>query len=62
MLRAVRARRDMAILLVEHDLELVKALAEQVTVLDFGLVIAAGSMDDVMANAAVRRAYLGEAV
>jgi branched-chain amino acid transport system ATP-binding protein len=62
MLRGVRARREMAILLVEHDLELVKALAEQVTVLDFGLVIAAGPMDDVMANAAVRRAYLGEAV
>jgi branched-chain amino acid transport system ATP-binding protein len=62
MLRAVRARRGMAMLLVEHDLDLVKALAEQVTVLDFGLVIAAGTMDEVMANASVRKAYLGEAV
>jgi branched-chain amino acid transport system ATP-binding protein len=62
MLRAVHARRGMAVLLVEHDLELVKALAQQVTVLDFGLVIAAGTMDEVMANASVRKAYLGEAV
>jgi branched-chain amino acid transport system ATP-binding protein len=60
VLRRVRANREVAILLVEHDLELVGALAERVVVLDFGAVIAQGAMGDVMADAAVRTAYLGE--
>jgi branched-chain amino acid transport system ATP-binding protein len=60
VLRRVRAARDVSILLVEHDLELVGALAQQVVVLDFGAVIATGSMAEVMAEAVVRTAYLGD--
>jgi branched-chain amino acid transport system ATP-binding protein len=60
VLRRVRAARDVALLLVEHDLELVGALAQRVVVLDFGSVIAQGSMGEVTADAAVRTAYLGE--
>jgi len=60
LLRRAHDARSVAILLVEHDLELVEAVAERVVVLDFGAVIATGSMRTVMADAAVKAAYLGE--
>ncbi|MCU1693313.1 MAG: transporter, partial [Frankiales bacterium] len=50
-----------AVLLVEHDLRLVAAVADRVTVLHDGRRLASGLPDDVRADAAVRRAYLGGA-
>lgn len=48
-----------AVLLVEHDLSLVRAVATQVTVLDQGRVIAAGNAESVFAEPDVQRALLG---
>ena len=48
-----------AVLVVEHDLRLVASAADVVTVLDEGRVIATGTPDEVVADAAVRRVYLG---
>jgi branched-chain amino acid transport system ATP-binding protein len=51
---------ELTILLVEHDMEAVFALADRVTVLVYGRVIANDTPEAVRANAEVRQAYLGE--
>jgi branched-chain amino acid transport system ATP-binding protein len=55
-------RREAPILLVEHDMDAVFALADRVSVLVYGRVIASGSVGDIRNNAEVRRAYFGEHV
>jgi branched-chain amino acid transport system ATP-binding protein len=61
-LRQVREERGTAILMVEHDVELVQAFCSRIYVLDFGVMIASGPTAEVMADAAVRSAYLGDIV
>jgi branched-chain amino acid transport system ATP-binding protein len=61
-LQEVQRERGTAILLVEHDVEMVQAFASRLYVLDFGIVIASGATAEVMDDAAVRKAYLGELV
>jgi branched-chain amino acid transport system ATP-binding protein len=53
-------KQELTILLIEHDMEAVFALADRITVLVYGRVIASGSPAAVRANAEVRDAYLGE--
>ena len=60
-IRSIRDRRGVAILLVEHHMNLVMRVSDQVVALDFGRVIADGPPDSVRANPAVVRAYLGGA-
>jgi ABC-type branched-subunit amino acid transport system ATPase component len=55
----LRAERGIALLVVEHNVEMVLGLAERVTVLDFGEVIAEGTPAEIRANPAVQAAYLG---
>ena len=61
VLHRVQEERGTAILLVEHDLEMVTRVVNQLYVLDFGQLLAYGPMAEVMADPGVRRAYLGQA-
>jgi branched-chain amino acid transport system ATP-binding protein len=60
MVRTLQAlKREVTILLVEHDMEAVFALADRITVLVYGRVIASGAPDAIRGDAEVRKAYLG---
>jgi branched-chain amino acid transport system ATP-binding protein len=59
-LRAVQAEHGFAILLVEHDIELVASFTTRCYVLDFGRLLTSGPTADVLGSVEVRRAYLGD--
>lgn len=50
---------DTTILLIEHNMQVVMALADEITVLDTGKILARGTPEEIRANAEVQNAYLG---
>jgi branched-chain amino acid transport system ATP-binding protein len=53
-------RREVTIVLVEHDMDAVFALADRISVMVYGRVIASGAPSEIRQNEDVKRAYLGE--
>lgn len=53
-------KKEAPILLVEHDMDAVFALADRISVLVYGKIIATGNVSEIRSNPEVRRAYLGE--
>lgn len=60
-LKALTSRRDISVLLVEHDMNVVFGISDVVTVFELGRVIAAGTPKEVRSDPRVREAYLGSA-
>ena len=59
-IRFVQKNFDMTILLIEHDMRLVSGICEELTVMNFGQVLAQGKTSDVLNDPEVIKAYLGE--
>ena len=57
-----RLRGDVTIVLVEHDMDAVFRLADRISVLVYGRLLATGTAEAIRANDDVRRAYLGSEV
>jgi branched-chain amino acid transport system ATP-binding protein len=59
VIRHIARERRLTILLVEHDMDVVFDLADRISVLHFGQIIAEGTPNEIRANADVQTAYLG---
>ena len=58
-IRYIRDTFDMTILLIEHDMKFVSGLCDEVTVLNFGTVLAQGKTKDALSDPEVVKAYIG---
>ena len=59
-IKFVRDKFNIAILLIEHDMNLVMNICERIYVLNYGMLLAKGSPEDIKNNPDVIKAYLGD--
>jgi ABC-type branched-subunit amino acid transport system ATPase component len=60
LIRGVAENHDIMVLLIDHDMDLIASVCEEIAVLDFGKLIAIGPTRDMLADRRVKAAYLGE--
>jgi branched-chain amino acid transport system ATP-binding protein len=56
-----RLTKGKTVVIVEHDMDVIFSLADRITVLHYGQILATGTQDEIRQNQAVKDAYLGEA-
>lgn len=59
-LRSLPSKYGVTVIIIEHDLDLVRSVCTSITVLNFGEVLASGSQKEVLSNPEVLKAYMGE--
>ncbi len=60
IIRRIRDEFDLTILLIEHDMKFVSGLCDEITVLNFGTVLAQGKTEEALNDPEVIKAYIGE--
>ena len=61
LVRRLHSQQGVSVLFIEHDMDIVFGIAQRITVLDRGRVLADGTPDQISTDPHVRAAYLGEA-
>lgn len=60
LVRDIRAKHNLSILLIEHDMSMVMSMSDRIYVMEYGSRIAAGTPEEIRTNPQVIKAYLGE--
>ncbi|WP_336024005.1 ABC transporter ATP-binding protein [Halobellus salinisoli] len=61
LIKEIRSTEDVAIVVIEHDMDFIRKVSESITVLDRGEIIASGTIDEIENDETVQQIYLGEA-
>ncbi|MFD1598495.1 ABC transporter ATP-binding protein [Halobellus rarus] len=61
LIEEIRSKENVAIVVIEHDMDFIRKVSESITVLDRGEIIASGTIDEIENDETVQRIYLGEA-